>query len=222
MQEQRISSMVIVRISKGKKSIFAGMNVLLEADFIFHERSYGKSFYELKMPENDAILWKKWCKRNGYRIDIIPEQFTRSTDYRKTFFENNEPIVAAKYRCAYCGKKLLFKDTTVDHIFPVNQLSYSEKIRKRAAFLGITGANEEKNLVAACKRCNQRKGVKMGMWVIRGFLGKNEMLWKLRIAIRHMLVFGMILYTLAFFAIVKPISYSYFLSILQKVIAGQA
>ena len=49
-----------------------------------------------------------------------------------------------KYRCFYCGKKLLpdDPDATVDHKVP----------------LSSGGSNDEANLVAACYPCNNKKG----------------------------------------------------------------
>jgi len=45
-------------------------------------------------------------------------------------------------RCAYCGCKLKYKEMTVDHIRP----------------LANGGADDESNLIPACRSCNHRKG----------------------------------------------------------------
>jgi 5-methylcytosine-specific restriction endonuclease McrA len=47
-----------------------------------------------------------------------------------------------EYRCAYCGRKCLKKDLTIDHIFPVVQ----------------GGQDSWKNLITACGDCNRKKG----------------------------------------------------------------
>jgi 5-methylcytosine-specific restriction endonuclease McrA len=47
-------------------------------------------------------------------------------------------------RCQYCAKTFLESELTLDHIIPKSR----------------GGNNSWKNLVAACKRCNQKKGAK--------------------------------------------------------------
>ena len=47
-----------------------------------------------------------------------------------------------RYRCQYCGDQKAAKDLTLDHILPRAQ----------------GGATTPQNLVAACVKCNQRKG----------------------------------------------------------------
>lgn len=189
-----------VRISDGKGKIYNYRQDLWEAGFQFNKRSKGNSFYEKEVYEKCTSEWETYCKERGLSCTIIPPGYTRSTDYRKTFFASNKPAVEAKYRCAYCGHKLIYKDVTVDHIFPVNGLSYSPEIRKRAARFGITSANEEKNLCAACRVCNSRKGTKTGLWIIRGFLGKSNTLWKIRIAARTVFIVGLCLVAVFLFA----------------------
>lgn len=174
----------VIRISDGKNYIYDYRRDLASSGFVFNKRSGGNSFYEKKVIEEEIPAWKQFAKRFKLRIDVIPEEYMRSDDYRDTYFKNNRPVVEAKYRCAYCGKMIAYRDTTIDHIFPINKLSYNESVRRRAARWGITGANEETNLVTACRSCNSRKGTKMGLWIYRGFYGKSETFWKIRNAIR--------------------------------------
>ncbi len=47
-------------------------------------------------------------------------------------------------RCQYCGKKLLFRESTWDHVHP----------RSRG------GKSSWENLALACRRCNERKGAR--------------------------------------------------------------
>jgi 5-methylcytosine-specific restriction endonuclease McrA len=47
-----------------------------------------------------------------------------------------------QYTCAYCGVKCIKKHLTIDHIFPVVQ----------------GGQRSWKNLITACRECNQKKG----------------------------------------------------------------
>jgi len=168
--------------------------VLTAAGFVYNERvSWYGTFYELKnASEEDSQQWKAYAKRNKLKIMIVAEEYTRSNDYRDTFFKTYKPAVPAKYRCAYCGRKFERKNVTVDHIFSVNALMYKQTTRDLADFCGIHGANEAKNLVAACKRCNSKKGTKGGLWIVRGFLGRSEKLWKIRKVVRIALVAALI------------------------------
>ena len=135
---------------------------------------------------------------NGLKCILIPEQYTRSDNYRKEFFKAQKPVNNALYRCAYCGKKFTFQQIQVDHIFPVNELSYSGIVRKRAASYGIANANDVKNLCCACKKCNLKKGTKLGMWVIRGFLGKHEAYWKVRHIAKAIVFWLCIIFAISF------------------------
>lgn len=180
------SKTAYVRISNGKRSIYKARLYLLQNGFDFHERAYGKSFYQKEVTDKEEKEWVRYAKWHGYTIHAIPKEYTRSSDYRGTFFKNNNPSAFGYYRCAYCGKRISRKDTTVDHIFPVNRLSYSQKARAMAKRYGIHGANEEKNLVAACRTCNSKKGTKMGIWIYQGFIGKSEILWRIRLFVRWM------------------------------------
>jgi hypothetical protein len=121
---------------------------------------------------------------------VIPKEYIRSDDYRAQFFRNATPAVREKYRCAYCGRKLVYQDTTVDHIFPINKLCYSEKVRERAKKFGIYEANDPRNLCAACRHCNAKKGTRMGLWIWRGLLGRSEGLWRFRKAVRVAVIVG--------------------------------
>ncbi len=46
------------------------------------------------------------------------------------------------FTCQYCGEEFPFVDLTLDHVIPSSR----------------GGTNEWDNLVASCKKCNQRKG----------------------------------------------------------------
>ena len=156
------------------------------AGFVYNERAnWYSSYFELRnAEENEKEQWELFAKNNKLKVMCVSEVYTRGSDYRATYFKTYEPAVHAKYRCAYCGRKFKRKDITVDHIFPVNKLMYQKTTRDLAKMYGIHGANEPKNLVAACKSCNSKKGTNMGSWIIRGFIGRSEMIWKIRYALR--------------------------------------
>ena len=62
-------------------------------------------------------------------------------------------------------------------------------VRRRAALFGIHGSNDMKNLCTACMRCNQKKEAKMGIWILKGFIGKQPWYWPLRRILTVILVF---------------------------------
>jgi len=80
----------------------------------------------------------------------------------------------------------------------INSGYHNMSAQDAAKLYGISGANDAKNLVAACRRCNSKKGTKMGLWIVRGFLGRSELLWKIRklariaiIAVIYYEIFGL-------------------------------
>ena len=75
------------------------------------------------------------------------------------------------------GSLRLLRQETVDHIFPIHEMETSAAVRRRAALHGIKGSNDVKNLCAACRRCNLRKGIHMGRWIRKAFLGRMTWYW---------------------------------------------
>ena len=65
-------------------------------------------------------------------------------------------LVYKKYdgHCAYCGKKIDYKDMQVDHIIPLCRYSGDKN-----------AANRIENLNPACRRCNHYKRA----WTLEGF-----------------------------------------------------
>ena len=61
---------------------------------------------------------------------------------RDTTMKRARIYIRDNYRCQYCGINKLAKDLTLDHILPRAQ----------------GGESTPQNLVAACVKCNQRKG----------------------------------------------------------------
>ena len=50
--------------------------------------------------------------------------------------------------CAYCGRKIEYKDMQVDHMIP--QVTFYEKVE-------IGDVNDMSNLMPACRQCNHYK-----------------------------------------------------------------
>lgn len=65
---------------------------------------------------------------------------------RKSISKEIRKGVYEKYggRCAYCGKKIEYKDMQVDHLIPLG--SYTQN-----------GTDDFENLMPACRRCNHYK-----------------------------------------------------------------
>lgn len=121
---------------------------------------------------------QRYCRRRNLTFEAVPTQYTRSSNYRSLFCK-----VSITYRkipvCILWQKKPKDK-ITIDHIFPVHCMEKYPAVRKRAALFGIHGSNDMKNLCTACMRCNQKKEAKMGIWILKGFLGKQPWYWPLR------------------------------------------
>lgn len=54
-------------------------------------------------------------------------------------------------RCAYCGKKIAYKDMQVDHYLPQNSGAYA------MVFHDVKDLNDISNLMPSCRRCNHYK-----------------------------------------------------------------
>lgn len=125
----------------------------------------------------EGILHLKQCQRSIREAAITVAFFCKvSITYRKI------PV------CILWQKKPKDK-ITIDHIFPVHCMEKYPAVRKRAALFGIHGSNDMKNLCTACMRCNQKKEAKMGIWILKGFLGKQPWYWPLRRILTVILVF---------------------------------
>lgn len=94
----------------------------------------------------------------------VRKKYTRSEGYR-TEFIRNWPPKHGKYRCVYCGRKISKDNMEVDHVIPVYATEHSFLAR---IMVPPDGVNSLKNLVPACHKCNNRKGKKCGLWLIRG------------------------------------------------------
>lgn len=112
----------------------------------------------------------------------------RSSDYRAQYFRENRPPVGSFYICAYCGRLVSFKNVTVDHLYPVGRAKKDPHLQKKLRRSGIENINDPKNLVASCRRCNQKKGKKTGFWIVRGKIGRYPAVWLMRYAVRAALV----------------------------------
>lgn len=125
---------------------------------------------------------KHYCRKKQLEITVFEKNFSRASNYREKFFSFNHGIFNHEkyYRCVYCGHIKKKKNITVDHLIPVQKVLKGRLKGAHRTFLRlqrINDVNDVKNLVAACKHCNSRKGTKTGLWFIRGYLGKHTSYW---------------------------------------------
>lgn len=67
---------------------------------------------------------------------IQPKRYRRVRLSRENIFLRDE------YKCQYCGDEFTYRELTLDHVMPVSR----------------GGPKSWKNLVAACHKCNHKKG----------------------------------------------------------------
>lgn len=139
--------------------------------------------------ENKVKKIKYYCQQHHLNFKLNNPLGNRSSDYRRVFFIYHEPQILGKYYiCAYCGRLMNKDKMTVDHIYPIGKSSKSVKYQRMLEKKGIKNINDPKNLVAACKVCNQRKSAKGGLWIFRGKIGRYKLFWLIRWLIRLCLI----------------------------------
>ena len=74
--------------------------------------------------------------------------------------------------CRYCGRRLSRKYLQVDHIVPVSRTKKGGISRFLLEIRGIRNVNDIRNLAPSCGKCNRKKADHLGIWYIRGMLGK--------------------------------------------------
>lgn len=140
---------------------------------------------------------KLFCAKKKLRFEINNDFGKRSNNYRIDFFNHSKPILGDKYFCSYCGKILSHKTLVVDHLYPIDKVNQSVYLQKKLKSMGANSVNHYKNLVPACNVCNAKKSAKMGLWIIRGKIGKYPIVWKLIWGIRILLltIIGLYIYS---------------------------
>lgn len=126
----------------------------------------------------------KFCKRHNLIYKVENEFSVRSTDYRDTFFKTKAPTIGNFYFCSYCGRLVHKDNLTVDHLYPVDKAQKNIRLQKHLQRKGLSSINDIKNLVPACASCNSKKRAKMGLWVVKGEIGRIQKLWYVRHLIR--------------------------------------
>ncbi len=131
---------------------------------------------------------KEKLKGRGVSLYIDNKFSQRSCNYRAEFFKRNQPFVGDYYFCSYCGRLIHKNKVTVDHLYPVNGAKKSIKLQKKLKRKGYADINDPKNLIPACKECNQRKSAKMDGWITKGKIGRHPWIWVIRHTIRITIV----------------------------------
>lgn len=132
---------------------------------------------------------ERHAEGNGKSNNIVDPDFgKRSQNYRAVFFKNAKPAFGNMYFCAYCGRLVRRKKITVDHIFPVCKVSNNARLQRFLKWRGYESVNDKRNLCAACRRCNEKKGVQMGIWIVRGLIGRHRIYWVLRLSARFIVM----------------------------------
>lgn len=127
---------------------------------------------------------KKFCESKKIKFEIDTKYGKRSNTYRNIFFKNVNPPFFNRYFCVYCGRILSKEQVTVDHLFPVGEVNKNIRLQKKLKKMGAKSVNDYQNLVPSCKKCNNKKGSKMGIWIIKGRIGRYQKLWLIRWTVR--------------------------------------
>lgn len=144
---------------------------------------------------DDPALLKKihrFCFFHGLKCIVMNPEYCRNTTYRNDFFRHYKPAVLGKYFCIYCGRLLSPETVTVDHIIPVKKASENSAYQKFIQIMHWKGVNDHRNLGAACRRCNSRKGAKTGLWLLRGYIGKSSLFQYFRWTVRACLIAALV------------------------------
>lgn len=183
----------VYKISGPKRVLYNQYRKLTGMGFVCTNNKYTQT-YEIKVSARDFARMDRLCghyRRRGCKVTATDAKFTRSTSYRKDFF-STYPACNGKYRCVYCGRWISAKKITVDHLIPVHA-ARKPGIQKKLKRMGCNGVNDVKNLVPACASCNSRKSAKMGIWLIKGRLGKKSWFWPWLKAMRLVFILSFIL-----------------------------
>ncbi len=135
---------------------------------------------------------KEKLKGKGVALYIDNKFSQRSSNYRAEFFKRNPPFWKDYYICAYCGRFIHKNEITVDHLYPVNGAKKSIYLQKKLKRRGYKDINDPRNLIPACKPCNQKKSSRMDGWITKGQIGRHPWIWILRHILRIAILVALI------------------------------
>lgn len=125
------------------------------------------------------------------------KRWERSNDYRKNFME----FYKSPYRCRYCNRKLDGKHMVVDHIVPIAKVKKSTNARMLLYIQNISEVNDIRNLAPSCRKCNGKKSDKIGLWWLKGILGKYKWYWVTKRLVQITVILLMLLCAIKYFNI---------------------
>ena len=165
----------IVEIRDGRNKTYYYRSELYRLGFRFKKQN---KIWLLKTDDNSLVeYYSMFAKARKLNVSCYDEHHDRNNYYRADFFIRYKPQIRGKYICAYCGKFLPPEEVTVDHIIPIKKAKRNKLARFLMKLMKIYDINDCKNLAASCLSCNVQKGSKLGLWTIRGFLGKYRVFW---------------------------------------------
>lgn len=135
-----------------------------------------------------------YCRSEHLKCYTDNDYGKRSSNYRTLFFQNVPPDFGNFYFCVYCGLPYSKKHITVDHLIPIGAVKDNLKMQHKLKRMGIPGINDCSNLVPACRRCNQRKGKKMGIWLLRARIGRHKWVCITKTLLRALTALGIVLF----------------------------
>ena len=190
-QTESTMSEYLIRIRNGEKNTCRKRRFFKRKGFTARN-----SHWEKIVGASEIRRWKRFARRKKFRFDYVDAKYARSTNYRQIFFSHYKPYRNGKYFCIYCGRLLPKEKIQVDHIIPVHAAQTEWFIQRYLKRNGWESINDYRNLGASCRRCNSRKGAKMGVWVWRGFRGKSNRFQVVRRTVRRILVMGIVILAL--------------------------
>lgn len=123
-------------------------------------------------------------RKKNIRYHIYDSCWERSGNYRSVFLSRTK----GPYRCRYCNRRLKTEHMEIDHIIPVAKVKKSFWARRLLKMQGVSNVNDIRNLAPSCTRCNARKKDRMGIWFLRGMLGKYNAYWSALFVIKVVLI----------------------------------
>lgn len=145
---------------------------------------YGIYYTITVSPDQKKEVLKKASVQH-LKTRIYEARWERADDCRKRFFAAYSP----PYRCRYCGRPLSAEYLQVDHVIPIARLKKSPAARNLLYIRGISEANDVRNLVPSCQKCNRKKGTHIGLWPLRAWLGKYPQWFLIRKIMRIIIIF---------------------------------
>lgn len=166
--------MVMVKVYDGRRKTYRYRKELKQMGFRFDSKP--EAHWASEVSEDSLSGLEDWCFER--RLEIETPYSKRSADYRRVFFEANEPNFGReRYLCVYCGLPIRKDRVAVDHLIAVKKAQRSRYYLNLLWKWGCENVNDIRNLVPSCRRCNSRKGTKAGIWVVRGLLGRKKGFW---------------------------------------------